>query len=356
MRVLEIMGSLHRGGAETMIMNYYRAFDKGLCQMDFVIHARFPDDYCPEAEQMGAKIIELHRPGKIGAYKYIKELENAIKKNGPYAAVHIHTNHQAFLAVIAAKKAGIKKILVHSHNTVFPKGTVLVNRLIMDIIPVSRVSCGEAAGKAFFGVHRFQIINNAIKADRFIDGTRLNCVEIKKSNFGDKKVVGHIGRFNVQKNHDFIVSLAQEVKKRNLNTVFALYGEGEREQEIKNLVREKNLQNQVLFMGVTSDTVTAYQMFDVFILPSRWEGFPVTLVESQLSGVMSLASANVSKECDLKANLIEFLPLNVEIWANELEKSLKESKSTGVKRVLPEIAREFDINEQWKVLYKLYTY
>ena len=84
MRVLEIMGSLHRGGAETMIMNYYRAFDKQLCQMDFVIHARFADDYCVEAENMGAHIIELERPGHIGAIRYIKSLRNAILENGPY--------------------------------------------------------------------------------------------------------------------------------------------------------------------------------------------------------------------------------------------------------------------------------
>lgn len=252
MRVLEIMGSLHRGGAETMIMNYYRAFDKKLCQMDFVIHARFPDDYYSEAKDMGAHIVELNRPGQVGAIKYIKSLKKAIQENGPYEAVHIHTNYQAFLSVIAAKAAGVKKIVVHSHNTMFPKGTILINRLIMDMIPVTRIGCGEAAGKAFFGAHKFKIINNAIPTDKFSSTTGTDYKAIKEKRFGRKKVIGHIGRFNVQKNHDFIIELADVM--RNDDVVFALYGEGEREEEIRKRVAEKGLQNMILFMGITNDT------------------------------------------------------------------------------------------------------
>ena len=354
MRVLEIMGSLHRGGAETMIMNYYRAFDKSLCQMDFIIHARFDEDYCAEAESMGAHIIELNRPGQIGAVKYIKALIKAIKENGWYDAVHIHTNHQAFLSVIAAKKAGIKKIIVHSHNTVFPKGTVFVNRLVMEFIPVIRIGCGKAAGKAFFGSRRFEIINNAIKTDKFAEETGVDYTVIKKHRFGDKKIIGHIGRFNVQKNHDFIIELADIMSKSNENVAFVLYGEGEREAEIRKKVQMKGLQNVVLFMGITNDTATAYHTFDAFILPSNWEGFPVTLIESQLSGVMSLASDKISKECDLKAGLVDFIPLDVSIWAKKLENVIT-NQNANKKCVAQETIRKFDIDEQWKLLYRIYS-
>ena len=115
MRVLEVMGSLHRGGAETMIMNYYRAFDKKICQMDFVIHSELKMIIEKKPRTMGARIlVDGLDQGKIGAREYIKSLTVAIKKNGPYDAIHIHTNYQAFLAIIAANKAGIKKIVVHS--------------------------------------------------------------------------------------------------------------------------------------------------------------------------------------------------------------------------------------------------
>lgn len=354
MRVLEIMGSLHRGGAETMIMNYYRAFDKQLCQMDFVIHARFADDYCVEAENMGAHIIELERPGHIGAIRYIKSLRNAILENGPYEAIHIHTNHQAFLSVIAAKLAGMKKIVVHSHSAVFSKGSVLVNRMVMDLIPVIRIGCGEAAGKALFGFREFEVISNAINIDKFAGGIDKDYKIIKQERFGNKRVVGHIGRFSVQKNHEFIIEIAESMKKQNCNVVFALYGEGELEEEIRKEVIAKGLQDVVIFMGVTNDPVTAYHTFDIFILPSKWEGFPVTLVESQISGVMSLASDRIANECDLKAGLIDFIPLDASAWIKKM-KTILEQPDTERKYVASEMTRRFNIDEQWKKLYRIYT-
>lgn len=354
MKVLEIMGSLHRGGAETMIMNYYRAFDKQKCQMDFVIHARFIDDYCVEAESMGARIIELERPRKAGVINYIRSLTKIIKEYGPYEAVHIHTDYQAFLSVIAAKKAGIKKIIVHSHNTVFPKGTVLLNRIIMDLISVTRIGCGKAAGKAFFGSHKFEVINNAIKTKKFSNVNGIDYKKIKQERFGNKKVIGHIGRFNIQKNHDFIIELANSIRKENDNIIFALYGEGDREEEIRKKVAMRGLENVVLFMGVTNDTITAYHTFDTFILPSNWEGFPVTLVESQLSGVMSVASDRISSECDLKAGLIKFLPLNVTEWTKHIINIL-DTKKDDKRDVPAEVSCKFDIDTQWKVLYRIYA-
>lgn len=354
MRVLEILGSLHRGGAETMIMNYYRAFDKTLCQMDFVIHAEFENDYRNEAKQLGARVFLLDRPGKIGAKRYINELCDLIKKTGPYDAVHIQTNYQAFLSIIAARRAKIKKIIVHSHSTKFPRGSVMLNRVIMDIVPVKRLSCGEAAGKAFFGKHHFTVINNAINIEQFEKKKSCDYNELKKNIFGENYVIGHIGRFTPQKNHDFLISLIDKLRKMNPNYTLALYGEGELEQEIKKKVKEKKLEKNVKFMGVTEDAATAYGLFDLFVLPSLYEGFPVTLVESQLSKTKTLASDRISRECDLNMGLLEFLPLNVEMWVNAIEKHRRsENKEIQANKYNNKID-EYDISKQWKKLYSIY--
>lgn len=351
MRVLEIMGSLHRGGAETMIMNYYRAFDKNLCQMDFVVHAEFENDYRNEAKKLGARIIILERPGKVGIHKYISALVAAIHQNGPYNAVHIHTNYQAFLGIIAAHRAGIRNILVHSHTTKFTNTQIFVNRLIMKIYGVKRLSCGERAGKAFFGNAKYEIINNAIDVRKFRDADRDKCIQMRKKLFGNHLVIGNLGRFHPQKNHPFMLEVMEQLVKKHPNIVLALYGEGEKENEIKELVAEKKLDYNVLFMGVTNDAVSVYQMFDMFILPSLYEGFPVTLVEAQLSGVPSLASDYVSKECDLNLELLEFLPLDEDIWAKTILSSLnKKNDALNAKEKID----AYDVNIQWKKLYDAY--
>lgn len=355
MRVLEIMGSLHRGGAETMIMNYYRAFDKRLCQMDFVIHARFPEDYCEEASSMGAKIILLDRPGKVGASRYIKELTNAIKSNGPYNAVHIHTGTQAFMGIIAARRAGIKKIIVHSHSTTDAKSKILFNRLVMDFIPVIRLSCGKAAGRALYGNHKFIIINNAINVDKFKGTDKVDYEALKKKLYGNKFVIGHIGRFHPAKNHDFLLDIMAIMKKRKRDVILLLYGEGERESEIRQKVKERGLIDVIKFMGVTNDVVTAYHTFDAFVLPSVYEGFPVTLVESQLSGIHSFASDAVSKECDLELGLLKFLPLDPEVWIDNLIQCSEEKKSSSDITIEKKIISKYDVNVQWKKLYRIYS-
>ena len=351
MRVLEIMGSLHRGGAETMIMNYYRAFDKNLCQMDFVVHAEFENDYRKEAEALGARIIKLDRPGEVGIHKYISILVTAMRQNGPYDAVHIHTNYQAFLGIIAAHRAGINNILVHSHTTKFTSMQIIINRLIMKLYGVKRLSCGERAGKAFFGNAKYQIINNAVDARKFRNVNEEKCAQMRKELFGDHMVIGNLGRLHPQKNHTFMLDVMEQLVKKNSNIILALYGEGEKESEIKGLVAEKKLASNVLFMGVTNDVVSAYHMFDLFILPSLWEGFPVTLVEAQLSGVPSLASDCVSHECDLDIGLLEFLPLDKDVWVNVIWDSL--NKKNGVLSETEKIDN-YDVNIQWKKLFEAY--
>ena len=148
-----------------------------------------------------------------------------------------------------------------------------------------------------------------------------------------------------------MLDVMEQLVKKNPNIILALYGEGEKESEIKGLVADKKLASNVLFMGVTNDVVSAYHMFDLFILPSLWEGFPVTLVEAQLSGVPSLASDCVSNECDLDIGLLEFLPLDKDVWVNVILDSL--DKKNGALDVTKKIDN-YDVNIQWKKLYEVY--
>lgn len=351
MRVLEVMGSLHRGGAETMIMNYYRAFDKKKCQMDFIIHSEFENDYREEAEKMGARIMLMDRPGKIGAREYIKSLTTVIKKNGPYDAIHIHTNYQAFLVIIAANKAGIKKLVVHSHTTSFRKREIFVNRIIMKVYHTVNIACGVAAGDAFFGKKNYIVLNNAIDISRFKNADNKIIHEKKREIYQEKKLVGHLGSFTAPKNHEFIIECAEELQKHRKDFKILLFGEGEKKEDIQKAILTRGLSDFVELCGVTDNPANTYRMFDVFILPSLYEGFPVTLVEAQISGVYCLASANISKECDLHVGRLEYLELDKITWANRINQLLKKNKKYDGEIVID----QFDVNVQWRKLYDIYS-
>ena len=349
MKVLEIMGSLHRGGAETMIMNYYRAFDKELCQMDFVIHKKFDDDYCNEAKENGAFIILLERPGEIGIVRYIRTLLDVIRKYGPYEAIHIHTNYQAFLSVIAARIAGVKNIIVHSHTTAYTRNQLFINRLIFRICKVRKLSCGKLAGDAFFGTD-YTIVRNAIPVSGF---NKVDDNEVKKirDRFHGRKIIGHLGSFVRTKNHAFMLALMEEIKKSDPTVCLLLYGDGELKDEIKHQIKNKNLQDNVYLMGVTSSPNIVYHAMDVFILPSLYEGFPVTLVEAQLSGTYALASNTISKECNIGISNIEFLELDKFLWANRIMAVATLPKCTQKTELNVD---EYNVDVQWKKLYKIY--
>lgn len=349
MRVLEVIGSLHRGGAETMIMNYYRAFDKNLCQMDFVIHAEFEDDYRDEAKRLGANVILLDRPGEVGALRYISILSKAIKENGPYDAVHIHTNYQAFLGVIAAKKAGIRNVIVHSHTTVFTKKQLFVNRTVFRLFQVKRLSCGKLAGDAFFGSN-YTIINNAIPVSGFKSSNKEELKAIR-SRFSGRKIVGHLGSFTKTKNHIFMLNVMDKLQKMDPSICLLLFGEGELIDEIEKQIATRGLCDCVYLMGVTKDPSTAYHSMDLFILPSLYEGFPVTLVEAQLSGTYSLASDSISKECDIGACRIEFLKLDEKVWADRIVSLINSPINTSEEEINLD---EYDVDKQWKNLYNIY--
>lgn len=350
MRVLEVMGSLHRGGAETMIMNYYCAFDKEKCQMDFIIHAEFDNDYREEAKKLGANIYLLNRPGEIGPYKYIKLVSDIIKNNGPYDAIHIHTNYQAFLSVIAAKKSGIKKIIVHSHTTNYKMYEIVVNRFFFKLCNTVNVSCGIKAGDAFFGKNNYIVLNNAIDISKFVFKHTEEISKKIKSLYENKKVIGHLGSFTYPKNHKFIIEVAEDLRQRRNDFVVLLYGEGELLDNIKLLIEQKGLQDYVKVAGVTSNPAETYQTFDIFILPSIYEGFPVTLLEAQLSSIYTLASDNVTREVDLGVDKIEFLKLDSNLWADRINWLLDADTSNSK----IDSFDKYDVNIQWKKLYNIY--
>lgn len=357
MRVLQILGSLTYGGAETMVMNYYRHIDKSLCQCDFIVHGRGNDVYENEVINNGSKVIHIPTAGSLGFLKYVLTLYRAFVSNGPYDVVHAHTNIQEGMALLAAKMAGVPLRISHSHNTSFNTNSIKlhINRLLVKCNANKKLACGEAAGRAFYGNNDFIILNNAIEVKKILGISEI-CADSLRAKLRideDSIVIGHVGRFVDQKNHKFLLESFSDAVASNPHLKLVCIGEGKLLSEMKQLTRSISIEDNVCFMGACADMPSAYQMFDVFVLPSKHEGLPLTLVEAQVSGLRCIVADNITKECDLGLDLVDYIPLNRKNWGQYLAQVKKKEKLID-KHKLEEAAERYDIEKQCVKLLDIY--
>ena len=189
-------------------------------------------------------------------------------------------------------------------------------------------ACGKAAGDWMFGGKTYRLLPNAIAAEKYIYEEE-KAKKIKKELDLEKNIViGHIGRFNPQKNHKFLIDIFEKCFEKNQKVRLMLIGDGEGRKEIENKVKERGLQDNVIFMGVRRDVPELLQAMDVFVFPSLYEGLPVTMIEEQAAGVPAVISNRVSEECIITKDLVkvEGLEETPEQWAGEILKQVKISK------------------------------
>lgn len=352
-RVLHVVSNMHRGGAETMIMNLYRNIDKSKIQFDFVCHSKKKADYDDEIIALGGRIFRTESLGTVGFKKYVKNLKSIIKENGPFQAVHAHTDIQAGVVTLAAKQAGVKVRVCHSHNTKWKEKPNIQDNIQSYLLRnLSKYTsnrycaCGKEAARFFFGQsylkkNKVKILNNGINIEEFTSVSKERVYITKKQLNIEENilVLGHIGRFYEQKNHKFLVKIANELKNRNIEFKMFLVGDGPLKEEIENEVIKNNLQNNIIFLGIRKDIPVLMKIFNVFLFPSFYEGLPLTLIETQASGLPAIVSDAITKEVDLGLNIINYKSLNdsLDKWIDEIIK-LKECKRLNKKIINKTIA------------------
>lgn len=324
-RILQIVPNMHAAGLETLIMNLYRNIDKNKIQFDFLVHYTERCFYDDEIEKMGGNIYRLSFREDGNLKKYIKDLNDFFSKHH-YKIIHGHMASTAFFYMNVAKKHNVPVRILHSHNTSTEKtlkGFVKHQMLKLSTIYANVFfACGQKAGEFLYGKRKFEIINNAIDLNKFKKDKKSGDELRKRLNIKNEFVIGHIGRFNTQKNHEFIVNLFEKFVENNQNSKLVLVGEGELEENIRDMVTSKKLNDKVIFFGVTKDTNAVYNMFDVFLLPSLFEGLPVVGIETQAAKCRSILSDKITTEVKV-TNYIEYLPIDrkdsISIWCDALE-------------------------------------
>lgn len=267
-------------------------------------------------------------------------------------------------SLFAAKCAGVPVRIAHSHSTTNKKEKKK-NLMKQVLRPFSKVfatdymCCSELAGRWLFGNKEYDkgnvyLLNNAIDLDKFKYNDSLR--KKKRKEFGIKDntlVIGHIGRFVAQKNHDFLIDIFNEIHKKNNNSILLLAGQGPLMEDIKNKVKELNLDDNVKFLGQRNDANELYQAFDVFLLPSLYEGLPVVGVEAQAAGLLCYLSDDMTKETKV-LDITKFMSLNntPEEWADNILDDVKKYKRIDTSKEMT--AKNFNIKEEAKKLEEYY--
>lgn len=302
-RILHVLGSLDRGGTESMLMNYYRHIDREKVQFDFVIHTPNHCDFEDEVLSLGGIIHRVPRFTLINIIQYKRAWQRFFSQHREYQIIHIHHFLIAGIVLPIAAREGIPVRIAHSHNTK-PPIFILKERIMWlfhhDLIKYStlRLACSYDAGKYLFKDEPFQIFYNAIETDKFqFNKDKRNKIR-NEFDFNDKDlVIGHIGSFRTrQKNHSFLIDIFYELSKVRQNVKLLLIGNGGLMNEIKSKVDSLGLTDKCIFAGVREDVPDLLSAMDIFLFPSFFEGLTVVGIEAQASGLPCIFSDTLSND------------------------------------------------------------
>lgn len=360
-RVLQVVTHMDCGGLETMIMNYYKNINRNKVQFDFLTHrpANEEKHYDEEIRKLGGKIYHISRLNPF-SIAYRKELEKFFDDHKEYKIIHVHQDCMSGLILKIAKRKGIPVRIAHCHSSSQDKDAKYFIKVIYKKIiakyATGLFSCGEIAGKWMFGKQaKFVVLPNAIDADKYIfSDEKRKSIRNKLGIPEDAFVIGHVGRFCKVKNHQFIIEMCETLYKKKSNTFVLLVGEGETMNEIKEKVSQKGLDGSIIFLGLRTDVPDLMQAMDVFILPSLYEGLPVSIIEAQASGLPCLISDNVPMDCAI-TNLVIQIELNPIKW-QETILQLENIKRRNTKNEIEKAGYDIKMNALYLENYYLSSF
>lgn len=361
-KVLHITNGLHRCGVQSFIMNILRHIDRSKISFDFLLYEKAVEGYEEEAKALGAKIHYYH-PRKKGITKHYKILNDFFKKHASeYAAVHLHGNVLTdALPLKMAQKYGVPVRVVHSHSTVVNGWHNIFlhkyNRKHLHKMATHFLACNEEARVWGFGnsksFERSRVVPNGIDLNLYkydIDHRREIREELNIP--ADSFVLAHTGGFRPVKNHAFIIEIFEKIKAQRPESLLVLCGGGGNENEIKELINNKNLQNSVRLPGMRSDVNKILSAADSYIFPSLYEGLPFALIEAQASGLPVFASDTISPEVKLSDNItLLSLKKSADEWAEIILNYDYSSREAEIGEKL----KEYDISHSCEVLTEIYN-
>lgn len=356
-RILHIIGTMNRGGAETLIMELYRHIDRTKVQFDFLIYnyGNKPGAFDEEIKFLGGKIFLAKRRFYRGPFAFYKELKEFFKEHPEYRIVHAHQYTTSGYMLSAAKNTSNPLTIAHSHiaftiTSFLRKCKGVVGKYLLKKYADFYIGCSEDAIVELSGKHsdnktRF-VMSNAIDVEKFAFNSELR--KKWRTEFGvndDTLILGNVARFTYQKNHEHIIRTFAKIVEKKDDSLLLLLGDGALRSDTEKLASELGISNKIKFMGVRSDVQDIVNSFDVFLMPSRYEGLGIVLIEAQANGLPCVMTADViPPEADTGAGLVTRVPLDASpmVWADACLNAGDRKSSEEVRPSI--VASGYDIN------------
>lgn len=367
--ILHVVGGMNPGGIETWLMHILRHIDRDHFQMDFLVHTTEDCLYDKQVRALGSRIIPC--PNAHQPWIYAKQFNKILREYGPYDIVHSHVHHFSGYVLLLAKQAGVPVGISHSHNDTssnqaqagFKRRLYLkLMRRWIDRYSTVGLGCSHQAAASFYGSDwqsdpRWQALYYGIDLTPFQAACDPVTVRQEFAIPEAALVIGHVGRFVEQKNHQFLLEIVAEVAKRESKTRLLLIGDGSLRPEIEQQATSLGLKNRTIFAGVRPDVPRLMQAMDAFLLPSLFEGLGLVLIEAQAAGVPCIFSDVVPQEVDLIKPLAQRLSLSqsASTWAEALLAQLKAETAITQSQALALVkSSRFNIETAVKNLEKIY--
>lgn len=320
-----VVHEMNRGGIENFIMNLYRVIDRDVIQFDFVAHTDKKCDFDDEIEELGGTIYHCPDYRIVNHISYCRWWKDFFVSHPEYKIVHSHLDSSANIHLRIAKKFGCGTI-AHSHSSSEGFG---IKALVKSILKIGfnnccdyKFACSSEAAKWLYGnkANEATIIKNGIDTEKYVFNAKIRNELRKEWNISENEVVlGHIGRVDRNKNQSFIIDVLKSMNDLGISTTFVSAGKGI---EIDNLIekaRQLGLDNRVMFLGLRSDIEKVLQTFDMFIMPSLYEGLGIATIEAQASGLKCILSDSIPCETAITENVKYFsLDKSAKEWAEQI--------------------------------------
>lgn len=343
------------GGKETYIINVFNALDKTKYRCYFIAY----DDeiaYEQYLKDNGATVVHITGRNK-SIIRFIKELNSFFSSNH----IDVLWAHKTTLSSCEifniAKKYKVPVRIIHSHCSENMGGKLTYvlhqfNKHNIDNKATVRVACSDVASKWFFGDKKSIILKNAIELDKFKFNPEIREQMRKQLCVDGKFVIGHVGRFGIEKNHTKLLDIFKTLHDKDKNTVLILCGDGEERVNIEKKIKDLDLKGSVKLMGVVRNVSDYLQAFDIIVMPSLFEGLPFSLLEAQAAGLKCIVSDTVSVESNI-AEWNKYVGLgspDCEWSETILSESMQYDRAEGY-RILKK--KGFDLKENIRIIEKI---
>ena len=334
-RILQYIGDLGSyGGSEAVIMEIYRKIDRSKIQFDFVVDPGSSGGYVEEAKKLGARLYEC--PGYRGTnhFSFCRWWDTFLTEHREYRILHGHIRSSASIYGPIAQKHGLITI-IHSHNT---SNGIGLGALVKDILQLPiryqadyLFACSNDAGKWLFGTKaKYHVMPNAIDIKKFQFDPSVRRIIRGELGLTNQLLIGHVGSFKEQKNHIFLIRIFAEICKKT-DARLILIGDGSLKKKIQSTAEKEKIDNRIIFIGERKDVERYYNAMDVFLFPSKWEGFGVSAVEAQANALPVVVSDVLPKEIDITDKVVRLKTNSAPShWAKVIMRITKDKTTRGI--------------------------